>query len=93
MRVWGTGGTTSDSPVYIYFLTRYKDRLKMSNKKSKVDKKRVRGYSSNDEESEMLAAIAKYHGNSKSGILVGFIRKEFWRVFPNGTGKITAMTK
>ena len=33
----------------------------------------------------MLEAIAHYHGISKSAMITGLIRKEFWRAFPNGT--------
>jgi hypothetical protein len=33
----------------------------------------------------MLDAIARYHGTSKSAMLTGLVRKEFWRIFPNGT--------
>jgi hypothetical protein len=36
----------------------------------------------------MLEAIAHYHGTSKSAMVTGLIRKEFWRVFPNGTDQI-----
>jgi hypothetical protein len=36
----------------------------------------------------MLDAIARYHGISKSAMVTGLIRKEFWRVFPNGTDSI-----
>ena len=33
----------------------------------------------------MLEAIARYHGNSKSAMITGLVRREFWRVFPTGT--------
>ncbi len=36
----------------------------------------------------MLEAIAHYHGISKSAMVTGLIRKEFWRVFPNGTDTV-----
>lgn len=36
----------------------------------------------------MLDAIARYHGNSKGAMIAGLIRKEFWRVFPNGTDTV-----
>jgi hypothetical protein len=36
----------------------------------------------------MLEAIARYHGFSKSGTITSLIRKEFWRLFPGGTGPI-----
>ncbi|MEE2658410.1 MAG: hypothetical protein VX733_07890 [Candidatus Latescibacterota bacterium] len=37
----------------------------------------------------MLDAVAHYHGPSKSAIITGLIRKEFWRVFPNGTEEVS----
>ena len=36
----------------------------------------------------MLEAIARYHGKSKSVMIAGLIRKEFWRVFPNSTDAV-----
>jgi hypothetical protein len=36
----------------------------------------------------MLESIARYHGFSKSGMITSLIRKEFWRLFPGGTGPI-----
>ena len=51
-------------------------------------KKKVRTYSANDAEIEMLNALAKYHGFSKSATINNQIKKEFWRVFPSGTGTI-----
>ena len=36
----------------------------------------------------MLKAIAQYHGTNKSATVAGLIRKEFWRVFPNGTDSV-----
>lgn len=60
----------------------------MREKRKKMDKKKVRTYSANDGENDMLDSIAKYHGVSKSGWLTSMIRKEFWRVFPDGTKKI-----
>jgi hypothetical protein len=29
--------------------------------------------------------VARYHGFTKSGTLVGLVRREFWRLFPAGT--------
>jgi hypothetical protein len=37
----------------------------------------------------MLEVITRYHGSSKSATIAGLIRKEFWRVFPNGTASIS----
>jgi hypothetical protein len=49
---------------------------------------RVRSYSANDEDVAMLQAVASYHGFTKSATLVGLVRREFWRLFPAGTGDI-----
>ena len=51
-------------------------------------KKRVRTFSANEQEVQMLAALAAYHGFSKSATITNLIKKEFWRVFPSGTEKI-----
>ena len=48
-------------------------------------KKKVRTFSANDQEVQMLAALAMYHGFSKSATITNLIKKEFWRVFPSGT--------
>ena len=53
--------------------------------KSKSNKAKVRTFSATDRDYAMLDAIAHYHGTSKSAMITGLIRKEFWRVFPNGT--------
>ncbi len=53
-------------------------------------KKKVRTFSANDREITMLEALASYHGFSKSGILTSLVKKEFWRVFPSGTGEVEA---
>lgn len=49
---------------------------------------KVRSFSATDEDMAMLEAVAEYHGNTKSGALVGLVRREFWRLFPAGTGAI-----
>jgi hypothetical protein len=49
---------------------------------------RVRSFSATDEDVAMLDAVARYHGFSKSATLVGLVRREFWRLFPAGTGEI-----
>jgi hypothetical protein len=49
---------------------------------------RVRSFSATDEDLDMLTAVARYHGQTKSGALVGLVRREFWRLFPAGTGAI-----
>jgi len=49
---------------------------------------RVRSFSATDEDMAMLDAVASYHGHTKSGTIVGLIRREFWRLFPGGNGPI-----
>ncbi len=49
---------------------------------------KVRSFSATDEDMAMLDAVAEYHGFSKSATLVGLVRREFWRLFPAGTGDI-----
>ncbi|MFA6108017.1 MAG: hypothetical protein WDA75_04525 [Candidatus Latescibacterota bacterium] len=56
--------------------------------KPKADKARVRTFSATDRDYAMLVSVAHYHGSSKSAAITGLIRKEFWRVFPNGTEAI-----
>ena len=51
-------------------------------------RKKVRTYSANDREIAMLDSLAKYHGFSKSGMITNLVKKEFWRVFPTGTGQV-----
>jgi hypothetical protein len=36
----------------------------------------------------MLDAVARYHGLNKSATLASLVRREFWRAFPRGTGRI-----
>ena len=56
--------------------------------KPQSEKAKVRTFSSNDRDDEMLQAIARYHGSSKSAAITGLVRKEFWRIFPQGTESI-----
>lgn len=56
--------------------------------KPATDRSRPRTFSSTDRDFHMLEAIAHYHGTSKSALITGLIRKEFWRVFPTGTASI-----
>jgi hypothetical protein len=49
---------------------------------------KVRTYSANDRDVEMLDAIARYHGLNKSATITSLVRKEFWRIFPAGTDDI-----
>ena len=60
----------------------------MPAKSKKNDKARVRTFSATEKDDEMLEAIAHYHGTSKSATITGLVRKEFWRIFPNGTETI-----
>ena len=53
-----------------------------------MQKKRVRTFSADDRDVQMLQTVADYHGFSKSGTITNLIRNEFWRVFPKGTGNI-----
>lgn len=52
--------------------------------------KRVRTFSATDREMAMLSALARYHGFSKSAMLTSLVKKEFWRVYPSGTGEVQA---
>ena len=56
--------------------------------KAKRDRSRPRTFSAHDRDLRMLEAVARYHGSSKSAMIAGLIRKEFWRVFPNGTESV-----
>ncbi len=56
--------------------------------KPEGEKAKVRTFSAPDKDYAMLDAIARYHGTSKSAMIAGLIRKEFWRVFPSGTEAI-----
>jgi hypothetical protein len=57
-------------------------------KTRKSNRARVRTFSATAKDDEMLSAIAHYHGASKSAMITGLVRKEFWRIFPNGTETI-----
>ena len=61
----------------------------MSQPKEDSQRAKVRTFSAPDRDHEMLDAIASYHGSSKSATITGLIRKEFWRIFPNGTETVT----
>lgn len=56
--------------------------------KAKSGRAKVRTFSATEKDHEMLAAIARYHGITKSAMIAGLIRKEFWRIFPQGTAEI-----
>jgi hypothetical protein len=53
-----------------------------------VERKTVRTFTATRRDLLMLESIARYHGFSKSGTITSLIRKEFWRLFPGGTGTI-----
>jgi hypothetical protein len=53
-----------------------------------MQRTKVRTFSATARDLEMLEAVARYHGLNKSATITSLIRKEFWRVFPGGTGKI-----
>ena len=57
----------------------------MTRTKPEAQKARVRTFSATDRDHQMLEAVARYHGISKSAMVTGLVRKEFWRVFPGGT--------
>lgn len=57
-------------------------------KKSNGRAAKVRSFSATDEDVAMLEAVAAYHGHTKSGAIVGLVRREFWRLFPAGTSAI-----
>jgi hypothetical protein len=52
------------------------------------EKKVVRTFTANAQELKMLEVLARYHGFSKSATITNLIKKEFWRVFPRGTGEV-----
>ncbi len=47
-----------------------------------------RTFSATERDFQMLEAITRYHGTSKSAAIAGLIRKEFWRIFPHGTDSV-----
>jgi hypothetical protein len=53
-----------------------------------MQKTKVRTYSATDRDVAMLEAVARYHGLNKSATIASLLRREFWRIFPAGTGKI-----
>lgn len=50
--------------------------------------KRIRTFTATARDLEMLEVLARYHGFSKSATITSLIKKEFWRVFPAGTGSV-----
>jgi hypothetical protein len=53
-----------------------------------TERKTVRTFTATRRDLAMLESIARYHGFSKSGTITSLVRKEFWRLFPGGTGPI-----
>jgi hypothetical protein len=51
-------------------------------------RKTIRSFTATRQDLEMLEAIARYHGFSKSGTITSLVRKEFWRLFPGGTSAV-----
>lgn len=51
-------------------------------------KKIVRSFTATPRELEMLEAVARYHGFSKSATITSLVKKEFWRIFPAGTSRV-----
>jgi len=50
--------------------------------------KRIRTFTASHNEILMLDAVARYHGFSKSATITSLVKKEFWRIFPQGTGEV-----
>ena len=48
----------------------------------------VRSFTATERDLEMLEALARYHGFSKSATITSLVKKEFWRIFPAGNGAI-----
>ncbi|PYS97406.1 MAG: hypothetical protein DMF50_00855 [Acidobacteria bacterium] len=44
----------------------------------------IRTFTATSQDLEMLQAVSRYHGFSKSATITSLIKKEFWRVFPRG---------
>jgi hypothetical protein len=55
---------------------------------TKAERKVIRTFTASPHEIRMLEAVAHYHGFSKSATITSLVKKEFWRVFPQGTGDV-----
>lgn len=55
---------------------------------AKMGKSKIYSFSATDEAMGMLLAVSKYHQLTKSAAITALIKKEFWRIFPQGTGDI-----
>lgn len=51
-------------------------------------RKVVRSFTASQEELHMLEALARYHGLSRTAVITSLVRKEFWRIFPQGTPEV-----
>jgi hypothetical protein len=51
-------------------------------------KAKIHTFSTPDDTMEMLNAVADYHRMSKSATIGALVKKEFWRIFPEGTTAI-----
>jgi molybdopterin biosynthesis enzyme len=71
-----------------YFAEEFQQHGKAGTKMTLEEKSKVRTYSATDRDHEMLEVVARYHGISKSAMITGLVRKEFWRIFPSGTESI-----
>ena len=57
-------------------------------KSRKTQKKAVRTFTATAADLAMLEAIAHYHGFSKSATITSLVKREFWRIFPQGTDRV-----
>jgi len=57
----------------------------------KTSKAKIRTFSALDEIIEMLDSVARYHQLKRSGTITALIKKEFWRIFPQGTLKVPTL--
>ncbi len=53
-----------------------------------VSIRKTRTYTATALDLEMLEAIARYHGFSRSATITSLIKREFWRIFPAGNRSI-----
>jgi hypothetical protein len=63
-------------------------RIRAKHPGQKREKKIVRTFTATQQELGMLELLARYHGFSKSATITSLLKKEFWRVFPGGTGDV-----
>ena len=51
-------------------------------------RKVVKSFTASQDEVHMLEALARYHGLSRTATITSLLRKEFWRIFPQGTEEV-----